>query len=82
MNVPINQLTYDENLDDLKIDLVNACCRKANWINRFSGSVKTQMLYEPLDLFNTTDYCLKNYIDESTDFTDIVVFSASDFYKP
>ena len=82
MNVPINQSVYGEDLDDLKIDLVNACCRNANWLNKYSGSVKTQMLYEPQDLSNTIDYCLKDYINKSYDFTDIVVFKASDFYKP
>lgn len=82
MGIPINQLVYND-LDELKIDLVNACCRKANWINKFSGSVKTQMLYEPSDVSNVVEYCLKDFINNSSiDFTDLVVFRASDYYKP
>ena len=83
IGIPINQRTYDEeSIDELKEDLVNACCRQANWINRFSGSVKTQSLYEPLDVSNTVEYCLKDYVNHKCDFTDIVVFKASDFYVP
>lgn len=82
MGIPINQLTY-QTIDELKIDLVNACCRQANWINKYSGSVKTQMLDDEIDLSNTIEYCLKDFMnDPKVDFTDTIIFKASDFYKP
>ena len=82
MNIPINQLVYSDDLDDLKIDLINACLRKADWINKFSGSVKTQLLYESIDVDNVIEYCLKDFINHKVDFTDVICFKASDFYKP
>lgn len=79
---PIENNVYRD-LDELKIELFDACCKRANWVNRYKYSIKTQMLYEPSDLENTTYYCLKDYDNKSNvDFTDIVVFEASDFYKP
>ena len=41
------------------------------------------MVYDPADLESVSYYCLKDY-DKKTniDFTDIVVFEASDFYRP
>jgi hypothetical protein len=72
-----------KDLDELKIELFNACCKRANWVNRYKYSIKTQMLYEATDLENATYYCLKDYDGKSSvDFTDIMVFEASDFYKP
>ena len=82
MGIPINQLSYGEDLDQLKIDLLNACCRKADWINKFSGSVNTQILWEQNDVDNVIDYCLKDFINDKVDFTDVICFKASDYYKP
>ena len=81
-DIPIENNVYRD-LDELKIELFNACCKRANWVNRYKYSIKTQMLYEPSDLENAAYYCLKDYDGKSSvDFTDIVVFEASDFYKP
>ena len=81
-DIPIENNVYRD-LDELKIELFDACCKKANWVNRYQYSIKTQMLYEPSDLESVVFYCLKDYNDKSgIDFTDIVVFEASDFYKP
>jgi len=81
-DIPIESNVYRD-LDELKIELFNACCKRANWVNRYKYSIKTQMLYEPSDLENAAYYCLKDYDGKSSvDFTDIVVFEASDFYKP
>lgn len=81
-DIPIENNVYRD-LDELKIDLFDACCKKANWVNRYKYSIKTQMLYEPSDLESVVFYSLKDYDDKSSiDFTDIVVFEASDFYKP
>lgn len=81
-DIPIENNVYRD-LDELKIELFDACCKKANWVNRYKYSIKTQMLYEPSDLESVVFYSLKDYNDKSgIDFTDIVVFEASDFYKP
>lgn len=41
------------------------------------------MLYEPTDLESASYYCLKDFDAKSNvDFTDVVVWKASDFYKP
>jgi hypothetical protein len=82
LGIPIENNTYGD-IDELKIELFNACCRRANWVNRYQYSIKTQILYEPTDLENVVYYCLKDYNNKTDmDFTDIVVFEASDFYKP
>jgi hypothetical protein len=81
-DIPIEDNVYKD-LDELKIELFNACCRRANWINRYKHSIVTQMLDEPTDLESAVYYCLKDYDAKSDiDFSDIVVFQASDFYKP
>lgn len=78
MGIPINQLTYPH-LDDLKIDLINACCRKANWINKFSHSVKTQILWEHTDVEDCAFYCMKDFRKKDVPFEDVIMFKASDF---
>jgi len=91
-DIPIENNVYAD-LDDLKVELFNACCRKANWVNRYKYSIKTQMLYEPTDLESVVYYCLGDFTGDfkdkkgnptktKTDFTDIIVWKASDFYKP
>jgi len=92
LGVPIQNCNYMD-LDDLKIELFDACCKIANWVNRYKYSIKTQMLYEPTDIENVVYYCLKDYTGKNkdaksnptktiVDFTDIIVWEASDFYKP
>ena len=84
MNIPIKDFQYTD-IDELKIELVNACIKRAsNWVNRFQYSIKTQLLLEPSDLEDTTLYCLKEFSKKQnpTDFTDVVCFKSSDFYKP
>ena len=82
MNIPIKDFQYTD-IDELKIELVNACIKRAsNWVNRFQYSIKTQLLLEPSDLEDTTSYCLKEFEKKRADFTDVVCFKSSDFYKP
>jgi len=81
-DIPIEQNCYRD-LDEMKIELFDTCCKRANWCNRYKYSIKTQILYEPTDLESVSYYCLKDYDSKSnTDFTDIIVWKASDFYKP
>tara|TARA_Y100001963_G_C6790281_1_gene455024 strand:+ start:4600 stop:5256 length:657 start_codon:yes stop_codon:yes gene_type:complete len=81
IGIPIRRTNY-ENKKDMKIDLFNACCKRARWVNRYKYSIQTQYLYEPTDLKNTVFYCLKDYQDKSDiDFMDLVVFKASDYEK-
>lgn len=92
LSIPIENTTYD-NLDEIKCDLFNACCRRANWVNKYQYSIKTEMLYEPIDLEKCVYYCLGDYngtmkdkknnpVKNMIDFTDLIVWKASDFYKP
>ena len=82
MNIPIKDMVYND-LDDLKIALIDACIMRASdWVNQYQHSIKTQLLEEPIDLDNTIRYCLKEYVKGKTDFTDVVLFKASDLYKP
>lgn len=81
LDIPIQNNVYGD-LDELKIELFDACCKRANWVNRYKYAIKTQFLYEPTDLENVVYYCLKEYGKSTMNFEDVVVFSASDFYKP
>jgi hypothetical protein len=80
-DIPIEQNVYRD-LDEMKTELFNACCRRANWCNKYKHSIKTQILYEPSDIENVVHYCLKDYYRNNVDFTDTIVWKASDFYKP
>lgn len=77
-------------IEGMKERLVDACCKTANWVNRYKYSVKTQTLYEPTDLENVVYYCLGDYngshkdkngnpVLKEIDFMDIVIWEASDF---
>ena len=78
-HVAIQDMEFND-LDDLKIELFNTCCRQANWINRYKYSINTQILYTPTDLDNTVMYCLKDYDEvNGSCFTEIVDFKNSDF---
>ena len=82
MGVPIANRVYGD-LDEMKIELFNACCRKANWVNKYKWSVKTQMLYDPADIESCVFYCLKEFSpNKGKDFMDVVDFHNSDFYNP
>ena len=60
MGIPIHSLQYNEDLIDLKIDLINSCLKKCPWVNRYTPSVKTQVLETPEDLWNVGHYSLKD----------------------
>lgn len=72
------------NLDAIKISLLEASIKKADWVNKFQYSIKTQWLNTEEDLKRTIRYCFKDYFDthKNVDFSDIIVSKASDFYKP
>ena len=78
MGIPINLLQYNEDLVDLKIDLINACLRKVPWVNRYAPSVKTQVLETPEDLWYASSYSLKDIHRQSIDFSDVLDWENSD----
>ena len=81
IGVPIKHMDFLD-IDDMKIDLFNACCRGARWVNRYKYAIKTQVLQKPSYLESTVFYCLKDFKDKSdTDFMDLVVFNSSDYKK-
>lgn len=66
---------------EYKIRLFDECCKQANWINRYSYSIKTSVNKTNTDLRNRTHYCLKHYKHDELDFMDIIDFDNSDFNK-
>ena len=78
MGIPIHSLQYDEDLIDLKIDLINSCLRKCPWVNRYGPSVKTQVLDSPDDLWNVSHYSLKDITQLGIDFIDVLDWDNSD----
>tara|TARA_B100000902_G_C27213001_1_gene865455 strand:- start:490 stop:1158 length:669 start_codon:yes stop_codon:yes gene_type:complete len=78
MGLPIHSLQYGEDLIDLKIDLINSCLRKCPWVNRYTPSVKTQVLEDVEDLFNTGHYTLKDISRKGLDFMDVLDTHNSD----
>ena len=78
MGIPIHSLQYNEDLIDLKIDLINTCLRKCPWVNRYTPSVKTQVLESLDDLYNTGHYTLKDITRKGLDFMDVLDTQNSD----
>jgi hypothetical protein len=76
----INELPVNT-LDEYKVHLLETCIQKANWVNRYSHSIKTEIIPTKQDLKRVVEYCLKNF-NPSTgiDSTDIIDFDNSDFY--
>ncbi len=64
--------SYGENLVDLKIDLINSCIRKCPWVNRYTPSVKTQVLNSIKDLTRVGHYSLKDITSKGLDFMDVL----------
>ena len=79
--IPINQ-KHHTNIQDLKIDLITACCKQPDWvIEKQRDSVKTQVLHTPNDVKRVLHYCIKECYNNGTDFTEVVDFNNSDFSK-
>jgi len=78
MGVPIHSLQYNEDLIDLKIDLINSCLRKCPWVNKFRPSVRTQVLKTPEDLWNVGHYSLKDITRKGLDFMEVLDWENSD----
>ena len=77
--IPIRNTHYT-NLESLKIDLIDACCKQPEWVcNHQDNAVKTQCLHTPYNVKNVLHYCLKDCYNKGTDFTEIIDFSNSDF---
>ena len=70
-------------LNKMKIELFNTCCRQANWINRYKYSIKTQILNTQSDLENTVMYCLKDYdeVNPGTIFASKLDLKISDAWR-
>jgi hypothetical protein len=68
-------------LDEYKVTLLETCIQKAKWVNRYSHSIKTEVIPTKPDLKRVVDYCLKEFSPNTElDFTDIIDFANSDFY--
>ena len=78
LGIPIIHHHYDEDLTDLKIDLINSCLRLHPDVNRYTPSVKTQVLEGPDDLFRTGHYSLKDITDKGLDFMEVLDTENSD----
>ena len=76
IGVPIKHMEFLD-IDDMKIELFNACCKKANWINRYKYSIHTEFLYDGCELGRCINYCLKEYRYGAKDFMDVVDFNNS-----
>lgn len=77
-----NELSL-EALNECKIRLLENCIQRAEWVNRYSHSIKTEVISTRADLKRVVDYCLKEYNSTTgLDFTDIVDFDNSDFHIP
>ena len=78
-HIPISQTHYTT-LENLKIDLINACCRQPEWVcENQDNAVKTQVLKTSNDVKNVLHYCIKECYNNGTDFTEVIDFSNSDF---
>ena len=64
--------SYGEDLVDLKIDLINSCIRKCPWVNRYTPSVKTQVLNSIKDLTRVGHYSLKDITSKGLDFMEVL----------
>ncbi len=80
IGIPIKHMDFIDT-DDKKIELFNACCKKANWINRYKYSIHTEFIDNPDELRRCSNYCLKEYRNDAKDFMDVVDFSNSDLSK-
>jgi len=80
IGVPIKHMDLLD-IDDMKIELFNACCKKANWINRYKYSIHTEFIDKAGDLGRCINYCLKEYNSNGKDFMDVVDFNNSDLSK-
>ena len=80
IGVPIKHMDFLD-IDDMKIELFNACCKKANWINRYKYSIHTEFIDKAGDLGRCINYCLKEYKSNGKDFMDVVDFNNSDLSK-
>lgn len=77
---PIKSVRYqDDDLTSLKTDLINACLRQAEWVNRYSYTLETKPLDTPDDLWRTGHYCLKTYSHKTgLDFLEVIDWDNSD----
>ena len=78
LGIPISHQVYEDDLIDLKIDLINACIRLHPDVNRFRPSVNTQVLEETDDFLNASHYCLKDITNKGLDFMDVLDTNNSD----
>jgi hypothetical protein len=79
---PLSELPITS-LDEYKIRLLETCIQKADWVNRYSHSIKTEIIPTKADLRRVVDYCLKEFNPiTGLDFIDIIDFANSDFSIP
>ena len=91
LGIPIQNIQYKD-IEDIKIDLFNVCCKRFQWLNNYNSTIETQPLPTEKDVENVVYYCLGDwtgkYKDKKgnptrniIDFTDIIVWKSSDFYS-
>ena len=83
MDLPIKNIQYTD-INMLKIDLINAALKKADWIpnndyNLHSKPVKIDILDDSEDVKRVLHYNLKECYNKGTDFTQVIDWDNSDF---
>lgn len=78
--LPIENSTYSD-IEDYKVDLINACLNTTEWSERYTPYISIQVLTDRGDLEEMVDSYLDSYSD-SIDLLTGVDFKSSDFYTP
>ena len=78
IGVPINMRSVD--IENLKLLLINACVRQAQWIGKHPSSLNIQPI-EPSEFKTTFHYGLKQ-INIEDDLNEVIDWENSDFYNP
>ena len=78
IGVPINMRSVE--IENLKLLLINACIRKAQWVGSHPDSLDIQAIV-PSEFKNTFHYGLKQ-INSEDDLNEVIDWENSDFYNP
>ena len=77
---PIENSVYSD-IEEVKVDLLNACIRQAEQIGNHKPSVNIQVI-DKGDEKKVLDYCLKQVYNDSKNLLEVIDFQNSNFYKP
>ena len=78
IGVPINMRSVE--IENLKLLLINACIRQAQWVGSHPDSLDIQAIV-PSEFKNTFHYGLKQ-INSEDDLNEVIDWENSDFYNP